>query len=75
MAPSPTKFEHGSTTKESFVTHARPRYWFCLGVHALVVVIYVGLALTRALGIDNRWTFDIKHLSEYTAILTFTTGM
>jgi hypothetical protein len=70
-----TKVQVVPTARDSFVTHARPRYWLCIVVHALVVLMRLAMVLVWAFRVDHKFTFNIKHLSTYTSVLNFITTM
>jgi len=70
-----TKGQAVPAAGDSFLTHARPRYWLCIVVHALVVLTRMAMVLVWAFRLDHKLTFNIKHLSAYTAALNFITAM
>jgi len=62
-----------ATAWDSFTSHARPRYWFSIVVHVVVVLMYLAMVLVWAFRAEPKRSFDIKHLAIYTPVLNFIT--
>jgi hypothetical protein len=73
MDSSRAEVQVAPTAWNSFTTRSRPRYWFCIVVHALVVLLRLAMVLVWAFRLDHKCTFNINHLSIYTAITNFIT--
>jgi hypothetical protein len=72
MDSSRAEVQVAPTAWNSFTTHSRPRYWFCIVVHALVVLLRLVMVIVWAFRFEHKCIFDISQLSAYSAITNFT---